>query len=367
MINGLIYMKWDERVGVKILETYPEGINLQEDTLMQLYGQHEFTGKEGFTTLASGTINVASYYSGPDFSTYLILVLPFDEDAEVYEEGLVEAGQRLNPHMKKDVLQSLIPGMFQRLTIYPTLTEEQRMGLLYHNQLKRMVLNRLREEVMISKSEIGVWLRDQYTEGIVDVDALVTSLVKTGLVKILSVKGYASDMIYLIRDVMISRIPPADIVKNPTGRHLPPSFKSSYLKDMRSFFENYTISEQDNLKMIEDILLEPAHFELLKLLRTAAVTRNDIEKLKKKGLDDPDGALKVFWENKMISVFKDDSGMEYFALSTDLGITKYFPRYLLDLLRKQYKSKSQNPTAIIQGLDLLKEEYGLFLVPAPSN
>jgi len=87
------------------------------------------------------------------------------------------------------------------------------------------------------------------------------------------------------------------------------------------------------------------------------VTRNDLEKLRKKGVEDLDEVLKRLWETKMIAIFQDDKNNEYFCLICDFFIERYFPRFILDSVRNQYRDKIQNTGVLVKALDLMKEEY----------
>ena len=99
-------------------------------------------------------------------------------------------------------------------------------------------------------------------------------------------------------------------MKDPVDHHLPASLMNSYLTEVKNFFENYKHSERDNLDIIENIILDPGCYEVFKLMREAIVTRNDLEKLRKKGVDDVDRVLKAMWKSKMIAVFQDDKQTE---------------------------------------------------------
>ncbi|MHA1777697.1 MAG: hypothetical protein DRO88_00805 [Promethearchaeia archaeon] len=357
MPTGIVLMHWDERMGVEILGTYPSEVTIQEKTLMQLYSQHEFTGEPGLVSITAGAINLASYYTGPESAVYIILLLTAEEDGDVYEEMLVEVSRQIVANLDSGNFDALLPPLFQRLSVFPTLTEEQRLCMQYESEIKRMILQRLREEATVSKSEIAIWLKDQYRDGFVDVENVLTSMIQVGLIQISSVKGLSSDMIFLGQDIMMLRYPPKNLIKDPEDRHLPSSLKDSYLKEVRNFFLNYVPSDKDNLEIIQNIMLDPQCYEILKLLREAMVTRNDLEKLRKKGVEDLDQSLKKFWENRMIAVFQDDKGNEYYCLVSDFYIEKFYPRYMLDVIRKQYRTRAQNPTALVKALDLMKDEY----------
>ncbi len=357
MPTGLVVMHWDERVGVNILGAYPEETTIQDRTLMQLYSQHEFTGDAGLVSLTAGAVNLASYYTGSDTAIYVILILTSEEDGDVYEEGMAEMARQVIMNLGSDSLNPILRPLFQRISVYPTLVEEQRYAMLLNNEVKRLLLNRLREESSLSKSEISIWIKDQYKDGFVDIENIIAALVKMGIIRIASVKGLTSDMVFLTEDLMALRIPPADLIKDPVDRHLPETLKDAYIREVRTAFEHYLPNETDNLEIIDKVILDPACYEVLKLMREAIVTRNDLEKLRKKGVDDVNKVLKIFWDTKMVSVIQDDKGTEYFCLIADFYINKFYPRYNVDNILHQYRSRSQNKSVLIKAIALMKDEY----------
>jgi hypothetical protein len=278
---GVIVMHWDERVGVEVVAKYPDEVELQEKTMMQIYSQHEFSGDSGFVTLMAGSINIASFYTGRETAIYVMLVLTLDEICEVYEEGLSELARQVLINLNSTALKAVLPNLFQRLSVYPTMTEEQRYAMFFQNEIKRLVLKRLREEVSFPKSELAIWLKDQYKSAFVDIEGLTNDLVKSNIMKLASVKGYVADMLFFVNDIYALRVPPVNLVKDPVGHHLPASLKDSYISEVRNFFGAYKPNEPDALKVINDIILDTANYEVLKLLRAALVTRSDLEKLRK--------------------------------------------------------------------------------------
>jgi hypothetical protein len=350
-------MHWDERMGVEVIGAYPQEAIIQEKTLMQLYSQHEFTSEAGLVSISAGAVNLASYYTGPESAIYVVLILTIEEDGDVYEEGLADITRQILMNLDPDSLNAILPPLFQRLSVYPTLKEEQRYGMFLTSEIKRMILERLKEECVISKSEISIWLKDHYREGFIDIENILNSMIKLGIVKIASVKGMPSDLVFLSEDIMALRIPPSELIKNPVDRHLPESLIGEYMAEIRNFFKHYTPSERDNLEIIEKVLLDPACYEVLKLMREAIVTRNDLEKLRKKGVEDVDRVLKAFWETKMVAVFKDEQENEYFCLICDYYIDKFFPRYQVDTIRTLYRSRAQNSKVLVKALEMMREEF----------
>lgn len=359
MPKGLVIMNWDERVGADILGKFPKNIEVTDKTLMQLYAQHEYLGEAGCVSLTVGSMNLISCYSGPEFRLYAILVLKPDEDGFEYEDALVEVNN-LACAAKENVstLQQMIPNYFQRIKAYPTLSDEQKLGLFFSDEVKRMVLERFRNEMIIAQSEIQIWLKDKYrSKVIVDVSSIIDKMLKMGMCKRSSIKGDAQDLLFYVRDIMILRRPPVELIKDPVGHHLPKSLKKVYIQQVLKYFEQYKWSVEDNVKIIDNILLDPAVYEVLKLLRIAIVTKNDLEKLKKKGVDDYKKVLKKLYEAGMITVLEDDKKTEYYALISDFYIGQFYPAYHVDTILNHYRTGSRSPQSLMEGLGILKEEY----------
>jgi hypothetical protein len=252
--------------------------------------------------------------------------------------------------------KDMIPSLFQRLSVYPTLNKEQQLAITYDDEVKRMIINRLREEGVVSKSELMVWLKDKYKHGFIDLPGILTQLVARELIKEASVKGMPSESIFLTHDLLMMRNPPVNLTKNPSEKGLPAALAEDYKTQCKKFFQNYRPSEEDNLGIIE-ILIEPAVYETIRLLRTAIVTRNDLEKLKKKGVDDVDDVLKKLWDNEMIQVFQDERGNEYYALISDFFLERIFPKYMLNIIKREYDQKSKADQVLVEYLNVLENAY----------
>jgi hypothetical protein len=353
---GLVLMRWDERMGAEVLVRYPEEVIVTDKTLMQIYSTHEYSGETGIINLMVGSLNIASYYTGPEKSLYLILILNLEDDGDAYEGALSDTVRIILQNMEEDAYLPLIPSLFQRLSVYPSLSEEGHLMHLYQDDVKRMILNRLREEGIVSKSELMVWLKDKYLEGFVDIEGILIDFIRRDITKELSVKGMPSEQIFLISDFYMVRVPPIDLLKNPQDRGLPSNLTEVYKGEVLKLFNTYTPSEEDNLTIL-NVLTNPQVYETLKLLRTAIVTLKDLEKLRKKGVDDTNTVLRLLWDAKMINVFKDQSDNEYYALISDFHVEQVFPKYLMNIVKASYDQKSKLEKVLIQYLKVLEETY----------
>jgi len=353
---GLVIMRWNERIGTEVISKYPKEMEITDKTLMQIYSTHEYSGESGLVSLMIGSLNIASYYTGPENEYYVILLLNVDEDPDSYEEGLIDVSRIILQNLADDAYYNMIPSLFQRLSVYPSLNTEQKLAFTYFDEVKRMIINRLRVEGIVSKSELTIWLKDQYKQAFLNVDADIMELIKRDVIKQVTVKGIPSELIFLIKDIVAMRVPPVKLVKDPSDRGLPSKLVENYKTDVKRFFLNYDPNESDNLRVL-DVLTNPQAYDTLRLLRTAIVTRNDLEKLRKKGVEDLDNILKMLWEAQIIQIFRDENDNEYYALLSDFYLDLIFPKYLMNVIKTNYDKKSKAEPVLIEYLTILEDVY----------
>jgi hypothetical protein len=354
---GLVIMRWDIKVSTEILAKYPEELIIGDETLMQIYAAHEYTGDPGMISLLVGPLNIASYYTGREKPLYIILLLNLDEDPDTFEGGLSDISRVIFQNFEDNAYLEMIPFLFQRLSTYPHLNEEQSLAITYVDNVHRLIINRIREEGVITQSELKIWLKDKYREGFFDVDAILMELIKKEIVKETSVKGMPSELIFLINDLFMIRRPPVKVLRNPAEHGLPERFIDEYHMAIKKFFQKYNPSDEDNLKILDEVIADPQVYEIMKLLRISVVTKNVLEKLRKKGVDDIDGGLKTLWDNQMIQVFQDSKGSEYYALLSDFYNSLMYPKYMLNTIINQYNVKSKANSVLIEYLNVLDDNY----------
>jgi hypothetical protein len=353
---GMILMRWNERSGTEILTKYPQDINVSTKTLMQIYSTHEYSGDKGFINLTDISLNIASYYSGPESGYYLILLLNIDDDPDLYEAAMVDSLQKLLENMENEVYLSLTPHIFKRLSAFPSLNDEQLIALNYQNDIKHRILEILREDGVVAKSELNIWLKDELKNSFFDIEAILMELMKIELIKQISIKGLSSELVILNKDIFMFRHPPINILKNPSEKGLPKSLSEDYIRDAKEYFLSYRPNEKDNVK-IARLIINSQIYETLKLLRTSVVTLDELDKLKKKGVEDVYWVLKELWEADMIRVYQDKSKNEYYALLSDFYIDLVFPKYLLNIIKSAYDQKSKADKVLIEYLKALENSY----------
>ena len=184
----MIVMEWDDRMGTHVLSQYPKELEVTSKTLMQVYFTHEYNKEAGIVSLMVGQTSLLSYYSGPDYNIYVILVMLMEENTDHYEEGLVEVSNILLQNLQNEEYLNLVPSLFNIASVYPSFDESLKLMMFYSDKMKRLLLERLREEGSTLKSEIKVWYEELFSNFYYDFDHLIDQFVKLGIVKQTSIK-----------------------------------------------------------------------------------------------------------------------------------------------------------------------------------
>lgn len=346
---GLIFMKWNEITGNEILTKYPEAVEITDRNLMQIFDTHDFSGEKGLISLMVGSLNIISWYSGPDTNYCITLLLDIDDDPDDYQDGLSEVSQIILQNLEDDVYIDIIPSLYQKIVQYPSLTFEQKLAVTYNNEIKRSLLIQLREEGVILKSDLTDWLQERYLKGFGDLDTILFELVQKEIIEIISVKGERSLVIFFINDINMFRVPPFKLLKNSQESGLPNKLHKTYVIDSQDFFNNYTISELDNLEVVER-LINPQFYEILSLLRKGAIIKKKNERLSAKNRD----IIRILEKSKMVKSYIDTEGNVYYALISDFYINFYIPQYILSIIKMAHNNNLKSNEVLFKYLDLLE-------------
>ena len=97
MPDGLVVVRWDNRIGTVLEAKVPSTLKISPDLTMRIYGAHVL-GEErgpGFITMKVRELGIASYFSGTKLNYFVAILLNKDERGEDYEEGITEAAARI--------------------------------------------------------------------------------------------------------------------------------------------------------------------------------------------------------------------------------------------------------------------------------
>ncbi|GAB4310822.1 MAG: hypothetical protein Kow0069_11170 [Promethearchaeota archaeon] len=358
---GLVVSKWSKKMGVVQVAAHPPeaaGDAKAQATFLQLFGQHQATEEPGIITMLVGSVNYMSFYTGADTNHMVTLVLRYDEDPDQYEDGLESIASQVVQNLEGEAFKHILPSLYHWISQYPSLELEQRLALMLTDEVKRAILTLLRSEGSIIKTELGSLLKDRLGGERIELDLVLNNLVKYELVKVSSAKGLPSDLVQLVSDLMVLRVPPLKIFQECTSMGLPEELVKRYKWELKSFFGEYRPSNEDELKLL-DVLANPAAYTVLKLLRTSIITRNELEKLRKKGVDDVEGVLSLLEGADVVVRLTLAGGgdREYIALKSNPVVKRFFPRYVIDVVRANQREGRKSPAELLEYLQQLELAY----------
>lgn len=229
---GVAVIKWDDRIGTKLISKYPENLKVDPTLTMRVYGGHVLGERResNFISMRVEDINIASYFGGIDINKFIMLILSPDERTEDFQEPLKLIGSEILALPDKKII-SLLPEIYDRILAYLMFSTKQRLALLLSSPDRLNVLEYLEKEVYARVSDLQK-LADK------PIDFILEPLKDQEIIIRKWIEGEEDEIAFLNRHVWLGRIPPSKI--DPT---LMPTIKA--------FFETYKITKRDQQLVIK--------------------------------------------------------------------------------------------------------------------
>lgn len=355
MPKGLIVFQFNDRIGMDLRAKYPEDLEVSNQAMMRIYQSHAFEETSGYLSLIFGALNIASYCTGMQTNYFISLLLSREEDPDSYEDAIIDASRHIMMDIDHNRFMDALPSLFYYISIYPTLKDEQKLAMVNSDSAKKIILERLEEDGFALKIDLESWMKEKLDQDYIDIDALLNSLIKLGLVKTSSVKELPSECIFLTSDFFVTRIPPGDLIKLAKKGDIPRPMDAYFLSSVEEYFRTYDDSmKYENL--ISEIIADTDTYNIINLLRGGPVSRNDLDK-HTEDVRDLSEALQKMKSGEIITVLKDKEEAEHYFLKTDIRIERYYPEYLIDLIRRSYNNGTVSKAVLIEHLKHLREAF----------
>src|SRR5271157_3561437 len=310
---GIVVLRQDDQLRIKTVAKYPEEILVPDHTLMQVYAIHQGEGEAGMISFSMGAVNGVSYFTGPQTGFYVLILLTFDEDPDSYEEALIENSRAILSCRDQFKIAGILPQLFKNISLFPQMTPEQKLAAIYSEQINELIIRHLRTEGVILKSDLKEWVKEALDVELEDVDKTLSNLVRFEIIKTGSVKELPTDLVFFTRDVLIARVPPYNLIENLSQQGLSSPSGNNFSEVINAYFGSYQPKQENQQKLLKVILDFPTYV-VLQVLRGAFVTREDLEKLKEKGVDDADAAIRGLSDADLLVILKNSQGKEYYGL-----------------------------------------------------
>ncbi len=361
MPEGIIVGKWDDVQGVVLYAKYPETVEIADYNLMRIFTSHAVgEAQAGFLalTLEEENMNVASYFTGihqkPQY--FISLLLSKDEDAKTYEESLLDIATELLEKIDAPNFNEILAEAFQRLSKAIVLTDEQRLALIFKDDIHKLAYERLIKGPA-TISMIANYIQENSGVTRVNPDILISPLIRLGYALQGWVPGYAEQFVFLVRDFTITRAPAEKIIKQAVKGEPTQRIARRYLRNVKEFFTNYNVNVDESGDLAE-ILINPEYYEIIKMLREKPLLLTEIKSCLGQQKLGCEAALKNLSEKNIIEVYPaENQGDNWILLKSDIIIHTFFPEYLLEALRGKLASGELSSETVIKHLELLQQNY----------
>ena len=373
MPKGYIITKWTEDQGLALQLSYPETLEVDLDDMMRIFYAHITGAAEAgnvLVRLEKAKSNVASHFTGMDVNIpFMInLILDLDEDPEIFGEKVIsEINDNIltylnaitsEPSRIYDITEELkdyIKNSLFLLERLKNLSKEQRMAQIFTSEKGRNILNVLRESAY-SRNELRNILEEKLAKSIYNLEITLDPFVKTDLIKQDWIEGDSDISLFLITDFAIMRVPATKLIDDAKKRLPTPYLATKYLEQVNEYFSKYTPTYEDNLKIAYN-MINPDKYDFITLFREKAYPINKIPKSPGETFDEIREMLNLLEKDNILTIIKDQKGMEWIFLLTDPIAQTFYPEYMIENIRQKTAEKKLKRKTAIKYLELLEQFY----------
>ena len=365
-----------------------------ENDIFATFYQHTtglFGTKYGFSNFYEGKLKetpyqVVSYFKQlPDGTQYLtVSAFELDDEIELFEDILKDMAKRLDTIFEKlakatntkqlDLISNVNVRLMNELkyTIFQIqrlsqLDRLQKVALIYNSDVRLKMLETLRDRP-ISKDEMKKIVEKMKPTA--NIDILLRPFVELNLVRRDWIKGEKDkktgviknqgEYLFLIKDIMFSRIPNENLLKHfkDTNNELIDPFKQKAI-DYFSHYDPY-VENIEETKKLASILLNPDVYDFFVLMRSNHYPLDKIPKIFSEF-----AVTEILLDNlkklNVITEIKDENKRSWILLLTDIKPLTIFPEYLLPKIRAAYRDEDTDGKITYEvakkALDLLEVSY----------
>ncbi|WP_457557502.1 hypothetical protein [Candidatus Harpocratesius sp.] len=218
---------------------------------------------------------------------------------------------------------------------FNNLTKLQKAALIFATYEREFCLQLLRK-APISRYNLQEKL-EHYKHNI-NIDVLLKPFVELNLVRRDWVKGIKDkktgiirgqgEYIFLIKDIVLIRTPPKEVIANLQGHS---TIKENYLKELKMFYENYSPFEKmdEESNIFAQLLLEPDTFDFLSLLRNRAYPLKKIPRVISQFSKMREILDRLITFN-IIRLIPDGHGNDWVCMISEITPLIVFPEYLIN-------------------------------------
>ena len=382
MPKAIVLLYWDPVEGARIEYKYPIDADLSRAEAMKIFTSHAIGGgTAGFMSMSIGDKRIVSYFSGIEVEPQRCLVVLLDEAEEPleYAEILPQSAENLFSQlsiMGREEAEEFIRKTFEELKTTTPLTYEQMLFHIFADPLRQYALTKKLIERPYTLKRLQEEVEFETGRTIDNVNIFIRPFKRSGLVIVEDVRtqdgSILKDVVFLIQDAIMYRVPPARILELVELGELPSQISKQYVEDVRNFFtrsyDPFADNSEDNESLAKFFLNRMA-YQLLLVLRENV---GKVDELAEKAHIDENDAKDLLRRMELLDVisFYEVDGEEYVTLKSDVTFKVFFPEYLVDKLQRRVIEGEIPRDVARRHLELLGEMYmrlhGIRITPTAS-
>jgi len=351
---------------------------LSLNDLFSIYYNHTAGYKRGFQKsgeeitsnffigrLKEAPYEVISYFKESiDESQYLtITIFKVEEDFELFEditqilagkmdvifEKIAKGNIKSVSFMKsieEEMKQSIRFTLFQ-IERLSNLTKTQKVGLLYIGPERERTLQLLRQGPISRHSltyELSIIKENP------NIDQILRPFTELNLIRRDWAKGIKDkksgliwgqgEYIFLVKDVILNRQPPKEIVQQMKTNEI---IGKEYFKRLEEFYSNYldNTNFHDDSKLLASFILNSDIYDFLALLSNRVYAKEKMPKVMSE-FSDMDKIMKQLEEAKIITIIKDNADREWVCLLAEIVAISVFPEYMVKSIQERLIKKNED-------------------------
>ncbi|MGV9172024.1 MAG: hypothetical protein ACOC35_05600, partial [Promethearchaeia archaeon] len=229
---------------------------------------------------------------------------------------------------------------YTTLKNYTKLDKEENLLSFFRDKIKHTILKILQKGV-ISKVQLDRILRKQYGFSTSNIDLILSTFIREGLVKNKNVAGYND--YFLVKDLSCIRIPPQTFTISADDGEL----YETYTNEFQAFYKNFDCASEIENKRILNFLMDTAVFSLIKRLRNEVLTVNECHNILNNRQEILDDLININY------VFEAQGKI---ILLSDIRFIKFTPAYIIQNIAKRYAKEEISFDQFSEHINLFKEQ-----------
>jgi hypothetical protein len=342
-MKRLILVRWSMKEGPKnVIQFPPEAYFPPKEILLKLWARHEITQDSNFVVLQDTIQTHKHYYCSlltthPQKNQPFLIILDLEPESNIliFREILETIKDDLLNNLNSSNFSHVLSETYRIIKTQSEMDENQLFYRLFEDKARLEILKILRRGV-ISKQRLKELIQQRWGRENINLDLLITPLIRLGLIKIKDVPG-AKECLFLVKDVFCSRLPS----KNEVNQ--------SILSKLNQIIEIEGILIEDSIQPLMKLMQQPGIKELCALLA------EDVQE----GMSFEVALTVVKHNNKYLDQLEkfhiihiEDNKMIY--LLTELDFLIFQPIYLPQILIDRYLAEEISFDQMLAHLQLLK-------------